>query len=109
MDRETGFAIEYLDHIRQSVQDILTTFPMERIYLNTYGANCREQLAAGLDYGLMVLIKQRIAQALNTFEPRISVTNIDLDATQNGYELTVVIYAIVKTNNENIIINGVIS
>jgi uncharacterized protein len=64
--------------VRQSIETILDTEPGERIMLPTFGCGLRRYLMAPNTATTRTAIQQDVAAALNTWEPRIRVTDVSV-------------------------------
>ena len=85
MSRQTGKAIEGLDHIRQSIADILGTRKGERIMLPEYGSEVPDVIDAPMNAGAAVDAFMAVAEALDRWEPRFRLERIQMtEATATG-------------------------
>lgn len=78
MDRATGRFIGGMDHLKQSIRDILTMTKGERLICRDYGANLLDYLDQPLTDRLTLEIMSAVANALHAFEPRIILTKVGL-------------------------------
>lgn len=108
MSRETGLNISYKDHVKQSINDILTTLPGERIFLNDYGASLRDLIDQPLNRDLIILAGNRVSDAITRYEPRVRVLDVNVQPNSTGDEFNVNIEVLLLEKNENLIIDGVI-
>lgn len=84
MDRNNGLAIEDLDHIRQSVSDILNTPVGSRVMRRNYGSLLSELIDQPQN-GALRLQKMAVCYtALLQWEPRVSLTAITFDTGYDG-------------------------
>jgi hypothetical protein len=79
LSRGTGVALAEMDHIRQSIQDILQTLPGERVMRRDYGCWVRALIDAPLDPVTIMDIYQAVVGAINRWEPRVLVQSVGLD------------------------------
>lgn len=87
MNRKTGKSLAGLDHLRQSVEDILTTPRGTRVLCREYGSNLFEIIDKPFD---PALITYEIADALGRWEPRIKVKKVDVVMKEPGHvDLTI--------------------
>jgi hypothetical protein len=84
MARDSGLAIEDLDHIRQSVSDILQTPVGSRVMRRDYGSLLSELIDQPQNDALRLQIMAVCYTALLQWEPRISLTAITFNADHNG-------------------------
>jgi hypothetical protein len=86
----TGKPLEGIDHLRQSVRDILTTAVGSRVMRRTYGAGLLALQDAPLNRSTVVAIVAAAASALARWEPRIQVERIAVSSLAAGtLEMTV--------------------
>ena len=76
MDRETGKALSGIEHLRQSIRDILTTPIGSRVMRRDYGSRLFELLDSPLNDGVLGEIYAATAEALERWEPRLRVTKV---------------------------------
>lgn len=84
MDRNNGLAIEDLDHIRQSVSDILNTPVGSRVMRRNYGSLLSELIDQPQNGALRLQMMAVCYTALLQWEPRISLTAITFDTGYDG-------------------------
>lgn len=77
--REIGMAA-YEEDIRQAVLLILQTEPGERVMRADFGAGLRAFVFEPINTMTMALVRQRVEQALITWEPRIDVQEVSVTA-----------------------------
>ncbi|RFA31332.1 baseplate assembly protein [Alkalilimnicola ehrlichii] len=76
MNAHTGHAIDGIDHIRQSVTDILTTPIGSRVMRRDYGSLLPELIDQPLNDVTLMLAYSAVVTALIRWEPRIRVERI---------------------------------
>lgn len=86
MNVTTGKALTGLDHIRQSLRDILTTPVGSRVMQRDYGSRVPELLDAPMNPALPMKLIAATATAIRRWEPRLKLTKVTLsgDATGRG-------------------------
>ncbi len=84
LNRNSGRKISSVDHLRQSVIDILTTPIGSRVMRRDYGSRLYELVDAPLNRQTIVAIYAATAEALLKWEPRIQVTRVRVDQLQVG-------------------------
>jgi phage baseplate assembly protein W len=94
MSRVTGKPITRLQHIRQSIEDILTTSNFERIYRNDYGANLKRLIDEPLNESLLAGARVIITRAVTKFETRVVVNQVDIRVFTNGEGFDIKLYII---------------
>ncbi|EDW4531655.1 baseplate assembly protein [Salmonella enterica subsp. enterica] len=92
MNRSTGEVLAGIDHISQSIVDILTTPLGTRVMLPEYGSNLFNLVDNPTDPGLAMKIIMTSAGALAKWEPRIRVDSVNVTAIDVG-KITILIIA----------------
>ena len=77
--------------IKQSVVNILSTNRGERPFLPYFGANIRSYLFENFDNVTASLVEEEIRSALVNYEPRVRVTNVEIDARPDNNALNILI------------------
>jgi phage baseplate assembly protein W len=105
-DQATGSVVmvSNIEDIEQSLNILLSTSLGERVMQPTYGCNLSEYLFESLNNTLIGYIKDRVANAILYYEPRIVVENIEVTAVDSadlltGYFTITVTYTISQTNS----------
>lgn len=91
MNRHTGKPLSGLDHLRQSIDDIIGTPLGTRLGRREYGSNVPELLDQPMNRLTQIQLCAATALALSRQEPRLRLTRIGFDptATPGVYELTI--------------------
>ena len=80
MHRDHGRAVSGLDHLRQSIRDILTTPIGSRVMRRDYGSGLFKLIDRPLDGVTIAAIYAATADALRKWEPRLRVRRIQAQA-----------------------------
>jgi uncharacterized protein len=111
MNRKTGEKLSAIDHIRQSISDILTTPIGTRIMRRAYGSFLFELI----DVPFNAVTRQRMfaatIDALIKWEPRVIVKSIDITADMNGrvvIDLEGIVTETEQTFSSTTILGGVV-
>jgi phage baseplate assembly protein W len=94
MSRVTGKSISRLEHIRQSVEDILTTSNFERIYRNEYGGSLKRLIDEPTNEHIKNLARIIITRSIAKFENRIVVNSVEIEVLDSGDGFNIKIYMI---------------
>jgi len=91
MNRQTGSAITTLEHIRQSMADILTTRIGSRVMRREYGSQLVDLIDQPGNQANRLRAYAAITMSLMRWEPRVRISRVQLtNATLAGqHELTV--------------------
>jgi phage baseplate assembly protein W len=86
-------------NIREAIQIILRTEERERINLPSFGAGLQRYLFEPNTVTTRFQIQDRITRALQTWEPRISVTGVDVeeDLADPQAAIAMIAYKLVAT------------
>ncbi|MGD8162475.1 GPW/gp25 family protein [Pantoea sp. FN0307] len=84
MSRNTGEALADLEHIRQSVRDILTTPIGSRIMRRSYGSLLSALIDQPQNAALRLQIMSACYMAILQWEPRIKLTSISYEPAFDG-------------------------
>ncbi|WP_455481291.1 GPW/gp25 family protein [Bartonella sp. B12(2025)] len=84
MDRKTGKPLSGIDHLRQSILDILSTRIGTRVMRRDYGSRVPELIDAPVNDAFAVALYGAIAEALDQWEPRFKLKEIDLKLVEAG-------------------------
>lgn len=85
LNRRTGSVCSDAAHIQQSIQDILTTPVGSRLMRREYGSDLFSLIDKPQSQVLRLQIMAAVVIALTRWEPRISITQVDISpADQTG-------------------------
>ena len=85
MNINTGRSIEDMEHLRQSITNILSTPIGSRIMRRDYGSRLFKRLDAPLTGELLAEIYADVVDALFSYEPRFEVTNVSVVSMDQGH------------------------
>lgn len=106
MNKNTGLTLEGIAHLRQSIEDILSTPKGTRVMRRDYGSNVPRLVDAPINRETLLDIYAETAGALILWEPRLKVTRVKaVDAGPGWIELS--IDAIYLPNGKPVTIDGV--
>jgi len=77
--------------IKRAVKNIILTNKYERAFNSDFGCNLRGFLFENITEPLLVIIKDRVAMAIEKYEPRVSVEDVVVkeDIDKNGISIMV--------------------
>lgn len=84
MSRSTGGSLDGLEHLFQSIRDILTTPIGTRPMRRDYGSELFSLIDRPAEPGLMIEIFAAVASALARWEPRFKLTFVRATAAEAG-------------------------
>lgn len=106
MNRDTGKPLSATDHIRQSVQDILSTPIGTRVMRPLYGSNLQRLVDHPDDQVTAIRVVMAVAGALSRWEPRISVSSIEVLKVGGG-EITISVRAVDVENQRAVYLENI--
>lgn len=80
MNRQTGRFITDIDHLRQSIGDIMTTHILTRVMRRQYGSESMRLVDQIGNDQVILAYYSAIAEALLKWEPRYELTDLQLEA-----------------------------
>lgn len=79
-----GTRLGGLDHLRQSLQDILTTPVGTRVMRRDYGSRLYQLVDAPLNRGTIAELYAATAEAIRRWEPRFKLSSVKASAAATG-------------------------
>ena len=84
MSRTSGAIITGLEHLRQSIADILTTPVGSRLMRPEYGSHLPRMVDLPVNKGWISAVQAEIARAIGRWEPRIRLRRISIESVIDG-------------------------
>lgn len=84
MNRSNGEWISGFEHLKQSVQDIITTTIGTRFMRKDYGSNIPRKMGAPMNEQMLAEFRGDIAMALDSQEPRLQTTKVEVISLKAG-------------------------
>ena len=107
MDGTTGTALAGIDHLRQSIRDILTTRIGTRVMRRDYGSELPGLIDRPMSPELRVEIFAATAKALRRWEPRVRLERIAVTEATPG-RITVQLVARHLPDGRTITLDGIV-
>ena len=76
LDRRTGLALSGIEHLRQSIEDILTTPLGSRRMRPDYGSKLRRFVDLPVNDGWKSAVQAEVARSLSRWEPRLKLEQV---------------------------------
>ena len=89
LDRETGRSRRGRAHLEQSIRDILTTPLGSRVMRGDYGSRLHELVDAPLNPETLADIYSATAEALDRWEPRLTLRRVTARAAAPGGRVSI--------------------
>ena len=84
MNRETGEAVTDIEHIRQSVRDILMTPEGSRVARREYGSLLSSFIDQTQNPVIRLQVMAAVYTALSRWEPRIKLSTVNITTAMDG-------------------------
>ncbi len=84
LDRRTGQPLSGIAHLRQSIEDILTTPLSSRRMRPDYGSQLRRYVDLPVNDGWKSAVQAEVARALGRWEPRLALERVRVVAVLDG-------------------------
>lgn len=84
MNATTGLSLDELDHIRQSIKDILTTPMGSRVERRSYGSIIPELIDQPGNAANVLRLMAATVMAISRWEPRIAITDVGFTIDMQG-------------------------
>lgn len=84
VDANTGQPLAGLEHLKQSIRDILTTRIGTRVMRRDYGSRVPELVDRPITPALAVELYAATAEALDRWEPRLKLERVRVLSAQEG-------------------------
>ena len=107
MDSSTGKGLAGLDHLRQSVRDILSTPLGSRVMRRDYGSRLFALVDAPVNKSTLVEIYAATATAIRKWEPRLKVETVRVDKAEEG-KLSVSLTALYIPEGKPLVVEGIV-
>ena len=85
MSNRTGKYLDDLEHLKQSIVDILTTPIGSRVICRDYGSTLFQLTDYPINRDLFPKIYAAVADAIDKWEPRFKVEKITIDSIREGH------------------------
>jgi len=111
LDMTNGRAVSGLDHLRQSVRDILITPIGSRVMRRDYGSGLADLIDQNLTPLTLAQIYAASVDALRKWEPRLRVTRVQAEALPEEMEdgrLSITVDGIYLPEAREITLDGVV-
>ena len=108
MSRDTGKPLGGFEHLKQSIQDILTTPVGTRVHRRDYGSRLPRLVDRPINASLVAEMVAATAEALNRWEPRLRLERIKIERVnaEGQIELSLVGYYLL--NGQQVEIEGLV-
>jgi phage baseplate assembly protein W len=84
MNAKTGQVLSGIEHLEQSIRDILSTPVGTRVMRRSYGSRLMYLLDGPMNEMLIAQIQAAVVEALNNYEPRVKLTRVVASGAESG-------------------------
>lgn len=84
INAETGKRLSGLDHLRQSIRDILATPKGSRVMRREYGSDLFKIIDRPVNDFFPIEVFRASGEALSRWEPRLELTRVRLESAEQG-------------------------
>lgn len=84
MSRQAGGALSGIDHLRQSIADILTTPVGSRVMRPEYGSYLPRMVDQPVGRGWMSAVQAEVARSIGRWEPRLKLSRVTVESVIDG-------------------------
>ncbi|MGL9718550.1 MAG: GPW/gp25 family protein [Wolbachia sp.] len=106
MDAKTGKGLEGLDHLKQSIVDILTTPIGTRVMRRDYGSRLFELVDKPVNRDFTLEVYAATAEALQKWEKRFKLEKVKITEVKEG-KVTISLDGVYLPNGKNIHFEGI--
>lgn len=107
IDANTGQALGGVDHLRQSIRDILTTPVGTRVMRRAYGSRLYRLVDQPMNRSTLLDMYMACAEALATWEPRVEVQKVTASELGVG-RVVLALECIYLPSGEPILLDGIV-
>lgn len=107
MNAQTGRELTGLEHLKQSIADILNTPIGSRVMRRDYGSRLFELIDAPINRSTVVDIVAETAEALMKWEDRLTVTAVDVTSAVVG-KISLKITGKYKLDGKTVQLDGIV-
>ncbi len=108
MSRDTGQALGGFDHLRQSIQDILTTPVGTRVHRRDYGSRLPRLVDRPINRSLVSELVAATAEALDRWEPRLRLEKVVIDSVSAEGRIELSLVGFYLLNGKRVEIEGLV-
>lgn len=102
----TGKPLSGIEHLKQSITDILNTPKGSRVMRRDYGSDLPELVDAPMNLSTLSRIYAATADAIRLWEPRFQCKQVTASSAQPG-QIVLDLYGIYKPDGQSIVIDGI--
>lgn len=105
---QTGKPLSGIDHLRQSIRDILATPVGTRVMRRTYGSRLYELIDAPLNPRTILELYAATVEAIMRWEPRIQVQQVTATEVAEGGKVSLTLEGLYTPTGELVTVDGIV-
>ncbi len=107
INNKTGKYLKDIDHLTQSIKDILATPIGSRVMRPDYGSSIFKLIDNPVNETFKINIFAATAEALKKWEPRFKLTSVSLENSDNVGQIFLTLTGVYIPNGKDITLTGV--
>ncbi|MFT4927014.1 MAG: phage baseplate assembly protein W [Phenylobacterium sp.] len=107
MDKNTGKTISGLAHLKQSIEDILTTPKGSRVMRRDYGSDLFSLVDQPYSSAMVGDLTMAVSEALSLWEPRFELESVAVARVDSG-KIALDIHGKYLLNGETLTLDGIV-
>lgn len=108
MDASTGKLLSPVQHLKQSIRDVLTTRIGTRVMRRQYGSRLPELVDNPMNEIFKVELFAETVKALRQWEPRVRIDRVSLDEVSDQGRAVITLEGVNLINGEPITVEGIV-
>jgi phage baseplate assembly protein W len=108
MSRATGTLLGGFDHLKQSIEDILTTPVGSRVHRRDYGSRLPRLVDRPINNSLVADLVAATAEALDRWEPRLRLEQVKIDSVSAEGQIQLSLVGYYLLDGKRIEIEGLV-
>lgn len=108
INNTTGKALEGIEHLKQSIRDILRTPIGTRVMRRDYGSRLFDLIDAPMNSQTIIDIVAATADALDRWEPRLLLERVVLNSGSDSGRINLTLFGKYRPNGQPITLDGIV-
>jgi len=108
INNTTGKALDGIEHLKQSIRDILRTPIGTRVMRRDYGSRLFDLIDAPMNSQTIIDIVAATADALDRWEPRLLLERVVLNSGSDSGRINLTLFGKYRPNGQPITLDGIV-
>ncbi|PPD36017.1 MAG: phage baseplate protein [Methylomonas sp.] len=108
INNTTGKALDGIEHLKQSIRDILRTPIGTRVMRRDYGSRLFDLIDAPMNSQTIIDIVAATADALDRWEPRLLLERVILNSGSDSGRINLTLFGKYRPNGQPITLDGIV-